>query len=339
MRSCAAIRGIEYHLPVATLTTADLSERFPDWGVERIESRTGIHTRHIAAADECASDLAYEAALKLFASGVAGPSDIDFLILCTQYPDYFVPTTACTLQSRLGLRTDAGAMDMNLGTSGFVYALGLAKGLIETGQARNVLVLTADTYSKFIHPLDRSVRTIFGDGAAATLVSGIDSDQPRIGPFVYGTDGSGAQNIIVKGGAARLPRFPVADQSVAPEDMPERPAGHLFMDGAEVFAFTLSAVPALFDALLRKSALSRDDIDLFVFHQANRHILETLRKKLAIPADRFVIAIGESGNTVSSTIPIAMKHALGDGRIEPGKTVALLGYGMGLSWGGTIVRW
>ncbi len=192
----AFIRAIEYSLPDTVLTNEQLSLEFPGWSVEKIEEKTGISERRIAGPGEFASDLGVSAVQRLFASGACQPSDVDFLLYCTQSPDYYLPTTACLMQERLAIPTTAGALDFNLGCSGYIYGLGLAKGLVETGQARNVLLVTAETYSKFIYPQDRSVRTLFGDGAAATLIQGAESPVDCIGPFVYGTDGRGADNLI-----------------------------------------------------------------------------------------------------------------------------------------------
>ena len=201
-----AIEAIEFYLPEAVLSTDQLATEFPEWSAEKIDAKTGILERHIAAPDECASDLAVKAAEKVFKSGVCSPDSIDYLLLCTQSPDYFLPTTACLLQDRLGLRTSSGAVDFNLGCSGYVYGLGLAQGLIASGQAARVLLITAETYSKYIHHKDKSVRTIFGDAAAATVIGATHSAEPLFGPFVYGTDGRGAHNLIVKTGAARAAR-------------------------------------------------------------------------------------------------------------------------------------
>src|ERR1017187_2777131 len=203
----ASIAAIEYSLPEALLTNEDLAAKFSDWTPGKITEKTGIMERHIAKSDECASDLAVQACQKLLASDVCQRENIDFLLLCTQSPDYFLPTTACVVQDRLGLPTTCGALDFNLGCSGFVYGLGLAKGLIETAQAKNVLLVTAETYSKYIHENDRSVRTIFGDGAAATLIQAVHTDEKTsdepIGTFIYGTDGRGAKNLIVPDGGMR----------------------------------------------------------------------------------------------------------------------------------------
>lgn len=334
----AAIRAIEYYLPEARLTNGALAALFPEWPVAKIEAKTGIAVRHIAAENECSSDMAVAAARKLFRAQVCSPDDIDFILLCTQSPDYFLPTSACLVQDRLGIPQSAGALDFNLGCSGFVYGLGLAQGLIETGQASNVLLLTAETYSKFMHPADRSVRTIFGDAAAATLVGTARGETPWIGPHVVGTDGSGAGNLIVPAGGMRNRRpAETAPRSGDAGDFSSR--DDLYMDGPAIFEFTLRVVAKSVTDLLLKSGKQLGDIDLFVFHQANRYLLEHLRKLLKIPQDRFYLAMEHCGNTVSSTIPIALKHACEDGTLRPGMLVMLVGFGVGYSWAATLVRW
>jgi len=337
----AAIKATEYYLPTTVVTTADLAEKFPEWSVEKIDKKTGISERHIAGPDECSSDLAFAAAQKLFSSGIVAPSDIDCLLLCTQSPDYFLPATACVLQDRLGLPTSSFALDFNQGCSGFIYGLGIAKGLIETGQVKRVLLLTAETYSKFINPRDRSVRTIFGDAAAATLIEAVDDNThaPLIGPFVWGTDGRGATNLIVPSGGMRCPRSAGTAEEVEDSNGIPRSKDNLFMDGAEIFEFTLGAVPKAFRELLARSGKAQEEIDLFIFHQANRYMLNSLRMALKLPEDKFYIAMRHCGNTVSSTIPIALNHAYAEGRLNKGDLVMLVGFGVGYSWGATLVRW
>jgi 3-oxoacyl-[acyl-carrier-protein] synthase-3 len=331
MTPSAFIGAIRYHLPETVLSNTTLAEAFPEWPAARIEEKTGIAERRIAGANECASDLACKAAQKLFAEAAVDPGDIDYVLFCTQSPDYLLPTTACIIQRRLGLRDTAGATDINLGCSGYVYGLGLAKGLIETGQATNVLFLTGDTYSKYLDPKDQSVRTLFGDAGAATLVKAAPArtgpDESSIGPFVYGTDGNGANSLILRAGGSR-----------GPGD--NRAAGQfLVMKGPDIFSFTLRVVPECIKRLLAKSDLTFDDVDLFVFHQANRFMLEQLRSKLGIPADRFLMSMSHCGNTVSSTIPIALHDAVSSGRLVGGERVMLVGFGVGLSWGAAMVRW
>jgi 3-oxoacyl-[acyl-carrier-protein] synthase III len=334
----AAIKGIATFLPPATLTNEQLAEEFGDWDAGKIFDKTGISKRHLAAPDETASDLGVAAARRLFDSRACASSDIDFLLFCTQSPDYFLPASACTMQDRLGLRTDSGAIDFNQGCSGYVYGLSLAKSLIEAGTARNVLLITAETYSKFLNPRDRSVRTIFGDGAAATLVSGVESDEELLGPFVFGTDGRGAANLIVPSGGAR--RAGTAAAIAASNGQPEewRSGSDLFMNGPEIFNFTLQAVPGATQDLLQKAGVSIEEIDLFVLHQANKFMLERLRGKMKIPREKFWINMEESANTVSSTIPIALEAAAAQGQLRSGQTAALVGFGVGYSWAAGLMR-
>ena len=334
----AAISAIACHLPDTTLGNEQLARELGAWTADEIESKTGIRSRHVAAPDECASDLALRAAEKLFAGGECRPEEIDFLLLCTQTPDYFLPTTACLLQARLGIPTSCGALDFNLGCSGYIYGLGLARGLVETGQARKVLLLTADTYTKLIEPQDRSVRTLFGDAAAATCVSAVESEDALLGPFVYGTDGKGACNLIVPTGAFRAEAGQGSDSD---KDLGPGPcaASRLHMNGPEVFTFSLQRVPQAASDLLKISGLTLGAIDWFVFHQANNYMLEHLRKKMAIPAEKFCLCLKNVGNTVSCSIPIALDSLLRAGKLRPGHLLMLVGFGVGYSWGATLVRW
>jgi 3-oxoacyl-[acyl-carrier-protein] synthase-3 len=336
----AAIVAIEYHLPAETVSTERLASEFPEWSVTKIDQKTGISERHIAAEEQCSSDLAVEAARKLFASGACQPKDVDYILFCTQSPDYFLPTTACTIQNRLGIPQSAGAIDFNLGCSGFVAGLGLAKGLIETGQATKVLLLTAETYSKFLNRRDKSVRTIFGDAGAATLVGGVEpAPEPYIGPLVYGTDGSGAENLIVRTGGMREPRTSESAIEREEESGNFRSRDNLFMNGAEIFSFTLRVIPKCVEDLLTQAHIAMDAVDVFVFHQANRFMLEHLRKQLKIPEGKFQISMQACGNTVSSTIPIALRDAYGTGKIKSGDRAMLVGFGVGYSWASALIRW
>jgi 3-oxoacyl-[acyl-carrier-protein] synthase-3 len=334
----AAIKAIEYHLPEAVLDNRALAAEFADWSADKIEAKTGIRVRHVARADECASDLGVLAARKLLATGICNPADIDFLLFCTQCPDYLLPTSACLIQSRLGLRESSGALDFNLGCSGFVYGLGLAKGLIESGQAHHVLLITADTYTKFIHPQDRSVRTLFGDAAAATLISAVPSRETQLGPFVYGTDGKGAANLIVPTGGLRRQVVENAELEVDTSGN-KRTVNNLFMNGPEIFNFTLRVVPRTVSELLCLAGKKPEEIDYFVFHQANEYMLEHLRKKLLIPPERFSISLRDCGNTVSSSIPVALRALDDEKRLKSGALIMLVGFGVGYSWGATLVRW
>jgi len=333
----AVIKGIEYCLPTEVLSNEQLAVEYPEWTAAKIKEKTGIQERHITSEGECASDLGVKACKQLFDKEWCRPEDIDYLILCTQSPDHFLPTTACLMQDRLGIPTHAGAIDVNLGCSGFIYCLGLAKGLIDTGQAQNVLVVTAETYSKHIHPGDRSVRTLFGDAAAATLVG--QGKRGSMGPFVYGTDGRGGGELIVPSGGSRMPRSLKTAQVVQDDQGNSRALDNLYMNGPEIFTFTLKSVPPLVKTTLLKAGLDLEGVDHVVLHQANQYMLESLRKKMKIPEEKFVISFADCGNTVSSTIPIALKNKLVDGSVKPGQKLLLVGFGVGFSWGAALVEW
>jgi 3-oxoacyl-[acyl-carrier-protein] synthase-3 len=333
----ATISHIEYHLPEGRLTTRDLSTAFPEWPAAKIESKTGIRSRPIASTSECASDLAAAAAVKLFKSGVCKPEEIDFLVLCTQSPDYVLPTTACLLQDKLGIPKTAGALDFNLGCSGFVYGLGIAEGLIVSRQAERILLLTAETYSKYIGSYDKGSLAIFSDGAAATLLTCDEMDSSSMGPFIYGTDGRGGEHLIVRNSGARRAAPEKHEDGETIIDSETRQS--LFMNGHEVFKFAIEIVPRSVKALLTKSETRIEDVDLFVFHQANAYILEEIRRICDIPREKLQITLDEYGNTVSSTIPIALKQAENDGRIKGGELIMVVGFGVGFSWAATLLRW
>jgi 3-oxoacyl-[acyl-carrier-protein] synthase-3 len=336
----ASIVGIEFYLPENIVSTEDLSKRFPDSPVEKIAEKTGIRYRHVADEDECASDLAVIAVERLFASGICSPHEIDYVLLCTQSPDYALPTTACLLQSRLGIPRSTGALDFNLGCSGFVYGLGLAEGLISSNQARCILFITAETYSKYIGKEDKDTLMLFGDAAAASLICATETESPHIGPFVYGTDGAGGKDLILFGSGAR--RCGTADgqgSNACHLTTEQRWSPTLHMNGSKVFQFAVGQVPQTVHQLVKKAGISLDDVDLFVFHQANAYLLEEVRRILNVPRDKFLIALSQCANTISSSIPIALKVAQGEGRIWNGALVMLVGFGVGYSWGATIVRW
>jgi 3-oxoacyl-[acyl-carrier-protein] synthase III len=322
----AAIGPIAIHLPEKVEDNDYLRSQFPKWDMPLIFAKTGIRERHIAGPDECASDLGVAAAERLFAENNIDRGTIDYLLFCTQTPDYALPTTACLMQDRLGLPTSIGALDFNLGCSGFVYGLSLADGLIRAGIARRVLLVTAETYSKYIDPTDRSLRTIFGDGAAATLVE--PSDEPSLGSFVFGTDGRGADTLLVTKGGAR----PEA-KAIQPRKRRRWPS-LLYMDGPELVKFSLEVVPPLIDRVLAGAKWTRDKVDMYLLHQATVFMLDHLRERLTLDREHTPEALERYGNTVSSTIPILIRDLRLSGRLKPGKQTLLVGFGVGLSWAG-----
>ena len=323
----AYITGIDCYLP----------ERIEENKTGRLTEKTGIERRHLCPDNMTAGDMAKEAAEKLFAKGI-DRSSVDFLLLCTQSPDYFLPTTACILQDELGLQQSCGALDFNLGCSGFVYGLGLAKGLIESGQAGRILFLTSETYSKYIHPDDHATKPLFGDAATATLISGTDDAEDGIYGFVYGTDGSGADRLIVPVGGMRQRYAETQVEQTTDKYGNIRTNRNLYMDGSAIMNFALDTVPVTLEEILHKTGLKRNDIDYYVFHQANRMMLDYLREKCGLSNDNFWNDVREYGNTVSSSIPLALNDMLRVNRREEVKRVMLMGFGVGLSWGGCVVN-
>jgi 3-oxoacyl-[acyl-carrier-protein] synthase-3 len=330
----AFIKGISYYLPEKIVTNEDLLQEFPEWSVEKVAAKVGVYSRRLAGKGETAGDMAEKAARILFDEYNINPAEIDFVLLCTQSPDYFLPSTACLLQNRLGIPISAGAFDFNLGCSGCVYGLAVAKGFIAAGIAQNILLLTAETYNKYIHPNDKSNRSIFGDGAAACLVS--DTGFAEIGDFVLGTDGSGFEHLIVETGASRQP-FKTGEV-FTDEDGHTKASDYLYMDGGAIFNFTLNAVPDLAKQIWIKNSLTKEEIDYYIFHQANKFMLDTIRKVCVLPKDKFYINLENVGNTVSSTVMIGLKDCLTRGIIDKNMQVMITGFGVGLSWGGTILK-
>ncbi|WP_145077299.1 ketoacyl-ACP synthase III [Aureliella helgolandensis] len=322
----AEIGPIAVHLPERIETNDQLQAEFPNWDLQLIGEKTGILSRHIAAPNETASDLAVAAAEKLFSEHGVDRQSIDFVLLCTQTPDYPLPTTACLIQQRLGLRENCGALDFNLGCSGFVYGLAMAEGLIRCGAASNILLLTAETYSKYIDADDRSLRTIFGDAAAATLVQA--SPNQSLSGFQFGTDGSGADTLLVADGGARQP-----DAAIKPRHR-KRWKSRLYMDGPSLLNFTIVAVPQLVQDVLKAAGLEEKDVDYYLLHQATRKMLEQLQIQLGLDDSRLPIRLQNVGNTVSSTLPILISQMREDGSLKPQASSLLIGFGVGWSWAG-----
>ncbi len=316
------IKQIEYYLPEGILTNEELEKAYPEWSATKLEKKVGIKQRHIAGPNETSLDLATKAAIKVLEK--EDKDLIDFVLFCTQSPDYLLPTSACLLQSRLRLKTSIGALDFNLGCSGYVYGLALAKGLINSGVCKNILLVTGETYSKFIAEDDISNRSIFGDAGTATIVT--YSDENQLGEFIFGTDGIGAENLIVNGLSAR--------NSYILKDV-DRPT--LYMNGPEIFNFTIETIPPLIQQVISKNKLQLSGIDYFILHQANKYILEFLISEIGLDKSKCHIDMLDYGNTVSNTIPIALKDAFEQRIIQEGDKVLLAGFGVGYSWCSTII--
>ncbi|WP_433626934.1 3-oxoacyl-ACP synthase III family protein [Chryseobacterium cucumeris] len=319
------ISKIEYYLPQQVLTNEDLEKQFPEWSSERIQEKVGISQRHISSDSETVLDMAVQSSEKIFEN--YDRNKVDFILFCTQSPEYFLPTTACILQDRLGLRKNIGAIDFNLGCSGFVYGLAFAKGLIAGGIAKSILLVTSETYTKHIHPDDKGNRSIFGDASASAIIEKYEGNDYQ---FCLGTDGSGAENLMVKKGAFKKDFELNPEHEFGPEN--------IYMNGPEIFNFTIENIPGLVKETLEVNSMTMDDIDHFVFHQANSFMLNYLRKKTKIPAEKFYIDMEKTGNTVSATIPIALKNMMDKGMLKQGDKVLMAGFGVGYSWGATIME-
>lgn len=308
----AAITAIASCLPQNFEGSAQLQRDNPEWRIEDIESKTGISTRYIADSKQDALDLALLAAKKLIRKFRIDPSGISGLILVTQSPRYVLPTSACLLQDLLGLSTSCMAFDVNLGCSGFVYGLSIAGSLIESGVSKNVLLVCSDAYSKYISTTDRTCRPIFSDGASAVLLEA--STEFKIGPFILGTDGRGAEKLIVR-------------------------SNQIKMEGADVFMFTLREVPKSVNALLDRTGRTLDEVALFVFHQASKIVVDGICKKLRIPESKVIRQYQKIGNTVSASIPMALEEAILEGRLRKNDLAMLVGFGVGYSWGACFIEW
>lgn len=328
----SVIKGIEYVYPERKVTNKELAIEFPDYDFSKFEDKVGVKNRYWVKENETALDLAKKACEKLFEKH--SKDNVDYILYCTQSPEYFLPTTACILQDYLKINKNVGALDFNLGCSGFVYGMSLAKGLINSGQAKNVLLVTAETYSKYMHPKDRSNRAIFGDAAAATLIT--CDDKEYFGEFLFGTDGSGYDKLIVKNGCSRNPLDANAKE-VTYGTNNSYTDNHLYMNGPEVFNFTNEVIPNFTKEVLVKNKIEFEKVNQFIFHQANAFMLNFMRKRLKIEANKFFIDLEDGGNTVSCTIPIALKKYSLSMEENKSETIALVGFGVGLSWAGGIV--
>jgi 3-oxoacyl-[acyl-carrier-protein] synthase-3 len=330
------IEKIAFHLPEKVVTNDDLSRENPSWNIPKAFKSTGVHQRYIASCDETAFDLAVHASRKLFNDEGSRP-DIDALIFCTQSPDYILPSNAFLLHKALKLPETCMAFDYNLSCSGYVYGLAISQGLISAGLAKNILLVTSDTYSKWIHPQDRSARLLFGDGAAVSLLSST-AGQLRIVDILCGTAGDHYDKFIIPAGGVRKPRSMETEITTIDASGNVRSACHINMNGMEILSFVNSMIPRHVRQILERNRLRTSDIKLYIFHQASRTVLDSLTRLLSLREEVVFVNIGNIGNTVSSSIPIALKEVIGGHRLEQGDKILLCGFGVGLSWGSALIE-
>jgi 3-oxoacyl-[acyl-carrier-protein] synthase-3 len=323
----AAITGWGHYVPERVLTNADL-QKMVDTNDEWIISRTGIKERRVAAPEESTSTLAANAARKALAVAGIEPSDLDLIVVATASPDYFFPSTACVVQSLLGV-TRIPAFDIGAACSGFIYALGTATQFIRSGMYKRILVIGAETLTRLTDYTDRRTCILFGDGAGAVVIEA--TDQPRgLLSLTMGADGSGGPLLMVPGGGTREPMT---------HEVLDRHDQFIKMEGAEVFKFAVRMMgDAAIEAIARAGMQFRE-IDLLVPHQANLRIIEATAKRFDLPRDRVWVNIDKYGNTSAATIPISLSEAAAQGLLHDGSNLLLVAFGGGLTWGASVVRW
>src|SRR5262245_52959487 len=335
----ASINGVAVALLSRTLTNNEFIGDLNGRKSALLVRNTGVLERRIAAPDQTALDLGEAACRSLFETHPDLPDQIDTLIFCTQSPDHILPPNACLLHGRLGLNVSVAAFDLPHACSAYIYAIHLAHALIAAGSATNVLVITSDTYSKFIHPLDRSARVLFGDGAAATWL-GPSMGERGVLDVVCGTEGKQYDKFVIPAGGCRLP---ISDSVRLQESRDTsgnvRSPANIHMSGGDILSFVGSKIPPHVKHLLDRNDLTLDAIDWIVFHQASSMVLDTLTGLLEANPAKVLRHLEHVGNTVSASIPIALKAALDEGLIRPGQLLLLCGFGAGLSWGSALVRW
>ena len=323
------IRATSCAVPANPVGNEQFVGRFGD-GVEKFAKMTGVTRRCVALPEQTASDLSYVAAMGLFAAGKAVPEEIDALIFVSQTPDYILPATACVLHHRLGLKKECLAFDINLGCSGFVYGLFVAGSLCRREGIRNVLLCGGDTITKIISPKDRSSVMLFGDGGFASLLAYTEVDDNPV-HYLYGTDGAGFKNIVIPSGAQRnksgsreIREF---GEGVLRSDY------DLYMNGTEVFNFTISEVPSAIRRLMGLAGRTPENTDLLVLHQANLFILKQIAKMTKMPMEKVPVTIDRFGNTSVTSIPLTLCDTLALHPDRVSRRVTLAGFGVGLSWG------
>ena len=320
----SVVRGIGSYLPQRCLTNNDLA-KMVDTTDEWIVQRTGIKSRHIAAEKELTSDLGYNAAKAALENAGIAADTIDLILLATSTPDNTFPATACTIQERLGI-TGGAAFDLQAVCSGFVFALATADNFIRAGQAKRALVIGAETFSRILDWEDRTTCVLFGDGAGALVLEGVEQPGTTADRGVLTThlrsDGRHKEKLFVDGGPSST-----------------RTVGHLRMEGREVFKHAVAMITDVIEDAFAATKTTADDVDWFVPHQANRRIIDGSAKKLKIPLEKTVITVERHGNTSAASIPLALDVAVRDGRIKQGDLVLLEAMGGGFTWGSALLRW
>jgi 3-oxoacyl-[acyl-carrier-protein] synthase-3 len=333
--SRTAIRGVTTAVPGRSAPVQVQSTALTEDELQKVIKVSGVKARHIAAPTTTTADLTQRAAEALLTDLGWDRSSVDALIFVTQTPDYLLPATACVLQNALGLSKGCAAFDVNLGCSGYTYGLWLASTMIDSGACKRVLLLAGDTISKIVSPADRSTAFLFGDAGSATALER-DDTLSTSSYFVLGSDGSGASQLIVPGSGARGACVQDRERKLQ-SDGNTRGADDLYMNGSEIFNFTIGSVPALAAEVLESASKAPEEVDFAVFHQANEFMIKHLSKKTKIPSERVPLSLGEYGNTSSASIPMTLTSRLPQALLSSSQRLLLLGFGVGYSWAGAYL--
>ncbi|HTZ53585.1 MAG TPA: beta-ketoacyl-ACP synthase III [Candidatus Acidoferrum sp.] len=320
------IVGVGHYAPERVVDNHDL-EQWLDTSDEWITTRTGMKRRHWTSEDEATSDLALAAARNALANAALQATDVDAYIVCTVYPDFLFPATACIVAAKLGAQ-DKPAFDIEIACSGFIYGLTVASSLIRAGVYKRVMLIGAETLSKLVDRNDRGTAILFGDGAGAVVLEASHEDSFLASEL--GSDGSRPELLRLEAGGSRVPMTHAAL---------DRKADRIHMEGREVFKFAVTKMIAATDRALEKAQLAKSDVDVLIPHQANKRIIDAAMKYLEIPPERCIVNIQEYGNTSAASIPIALSEAVRDGKISANDIIVFVGFGGGLSWGAVVWKW
>jgi 3-oxoacyl-[acyl-carrier-protein] synthase-3 len=331
------IESISYSLGKNVCNNIQLQEENPTWDMSKILERTGVESRAIASKGETALDLAIEATEKLLNNFSIDINSIDALIFCTQTPDYLLPPNSCLLHGKFNMSPNVMSFDINHACSGFIYSIGIARGLLASKMAKKILVINSDTYSHLIHPLDRSIRPLFGDAATATLIK-TNCSKLRILDISFGTSGVNSDRFIVKNGGFRHSSNDVDLKYLQDKSGRINSPNHIYMDGMGVLSFFNNIVPIAINEILLKNNRSLDDVSLFIFHQASKLALDSIARSLKIPSFKMVVDMLDTGNLVSASIPVVLGRSIDKGLINENQLIVICGFGVGLSWGVALIE-
>jgi 3-oxoacyl-[acyl-carrier-protein] synthase-3 len=331
------IECIEYYLPEKEVSNSELQGLHPDWDVEKVGAKSGVFNRHLASKSETAFDLSCHAIEKLLTNNQLKVTDIDGIIFCTQSPDYIMPSNAFLVHKHFHFESKVWAFDYNLACSGYVYGISIARGMIVSGMAKKVLLINADTYSKYIHPDDRSTSVLFGDGAAASIIS--ERNCEGVIDISLASSGEEYDSFYIPAGACRIPFSNDTKELVVDHSGNHRTLENIHMNGFAVWKFISRTVPEQINNILDRNNLTTEEIKLYVFHQASKLTLDSLIKSLKIDTAKAYLNLDKVGNTVSASIPIALKFAENEGNLKKGDLILISGFGVGLSWGSIILKY